>query len=100
MAEPGLDRPHALPRMEVGTVTEQPSALDRIDPSSRNAWGFTRAAGPTDTDRDDELAALRRENAALRRLNAAIEEERLSLIRLAEARDRGPITTNDPRGTA
>lgn len=37
---------------------------------------------------------------ATRRLLHAIEEERLELIRLAEARDRGPITTNDPRGTA
>lgn len=57
----------------------------------------SRAAGPTPADRDQELEQLRRENAALRRLNAAIEEERLSPIRLAEARDRGPITTNDPR---
>lgn len=68
------------------------SAFDRVDLHSH-------AAGPTPADRDQELEQLRLENAALRRLNAAIEEERLDLIRLAERRDRGLLTTNDPRET-
>lgn len=83
----------------MGEYPAIPSALDRLDPSSRNWIGLpSRAAGPTDTDRDDRIAALERENAALRRLNAAIEEERLELLRLAEARDRG-FPTIDPKGT-
>lgn len=82
-AQPGVHGPHVLPRLAVDPVTE-PSAFDRL----------TRASGPTPTDRDDELEQLRRENAALRRLAAEIEEERIQLIRLAEARDRGPIRTD------
>lgn len=63
------------------------SAWDRIcDPS--------RASGPTPADRDTELEQLRRENAALRRLAQELDDERCELIRLAEARDRGPIRTD------
>ena len=82
-------------------MTEQPTALDRLDPNtSRNQWGLpTRAAGPTDTDIADECDRLRRENAALRRTVAALDERCVQLTRAAEARDRGAFTTNDPRGT-
>ena len=81
-------------------MTEQPTALDRLDPSSRNQWGLpSRAAGPTATDIADECDRLRRENAALRRTVAALDERCIELTRAAEARDRGAFTTNDPRGT-
>ena len=80
-------------------MTEQPSALDRLDPGTRNQWGLSRAAGPTATDIADECDRLRRENAALRRTVAALDERCVQLTRAAEARDRGAITTNDPRGT-
>lgn len=73
------------------------SALDRLDPSSRNEWGLSRAAGPTSTDLADRLAQLERENAALRRTVAALDARCIELTRAAEARDRGAITTNDPR---
>lgn len=68
-----------------GEYPALPSAFDRL---------HSHASGPTDADRDQELEQLRRENAALRRLNHEIEAERLELIRLAEARDRGPIRTD------
>lgn len=67
-------------------MSEYLTAFDRLTTS--------HASGPTSADRDQELEQLRRENAALRRLNREIEEERIELIRLAEARDRGPIRTD------
>lgn len=85
----------------MGEYPAIPSALDRLDPSSRNQWGLpSRAAGPTDTDIADECDRLRRENAALRRQLHEIEEQRLELLRLAEARDGGKAHTDrkgDPR---
>lgn len=74
-----------------GEYPALPTAFDRLTAS--------RASGPTTTDTSDEADRLRRENAALRRHLAAIEEERLELIRLAEARDRGYPTEN-PRNRA
>lgn len=82
-------------------MTEQPSALDRLDPGTRNQWGLpSRAAGPTATDIADECDRLRRENAALRRTVAALDERCIELTRAAEARDRGHIRATDPRGEA
>lgn len=71
-----------------GEYPALPSAFDRL---------HSRAAGPTDADTSDEADRLRRENASLRRLLHEIEEERLDLLRLAEARDRGVVYT-DPKG--
>lgn len=67
----------------------EPSAFDRLHHS--------RASGPTPSDIDTENEQLRRENRELRRLLHEIEEERLDLLRLAEARDRGVVYT-DPKG--
>lgn len=79
----------------MGEYPAIPSALDRLDPSSRNQWGLpSRAAGPTPADLDSENEQLRRENRELRRLLHEIDQERLDLIRLAEARDRGPVRTD------
>lgn len=73
------------------------SALDRLDPRSGTDWGLSRAAGPTATDREDRIAQLERENAALRRTLTALDERCRELTHAAEARDRGAVTTNDPR---
>lgn len=87
----------------MGEYPALPTALDRLDPwTSRNAFGLpvSRASGPTDTDIADECDRLRRENAALRRQLHEIEEQRLELLRLAEARDGGKAHTDrkgDPR---
>lgn len=72
-----------------GEYPALPSAFDRLTAS--------RASGPTSADTSDEADRLRRENASLRRLLHEIEEERLDLLRLAEARDRGVVYT-DPKG--
>ena len=83
-----------------GEYPALPSAFDRLDPTGGTAWGITRAAGPTTTDDSDEADRLRRENAALRRQLHELEEQRLDLLRLAEARDSGSPRTDrkgDPR---
>jgi len=67
----------------------EPSAFDRLHHS--------RAGGPTPADVESQNEQLRRENRELRRLLHEVEEERLDLLRLAETRDRGFLTTNDPR---
>lgn len=76
----------------------EPSAFDRLDPSRPAFPGWTgnysRASGPTPSDIDTENEQLRRENRELRRLTQELDDERLDLIRLAEARDRGPIRTD------
>lgn len=92
MAERRVDRSHALPAGVA--MTEQPSALDRLDPSGRNAWGFSRAAGPTATDDATRIAELERENQRLRRLAADLDARCTELTRAAEARDRGRIRTD------
>lgn len=72
-----------------GEYPALPSAFDRL---------HSRAAGPTDTDDSVEADRLRRENASLRRTVAALDQRLLELTRAAEGRDRGAVTTNDPRG--
>lgn len=81
-----------------GEFPALPTAFDRLDPTYGTAWGISRASGPTHTDQADENAELRRENAALRRTVAALDQRLLELTRAAEGRDRGAVTTNDPRG--
>lgn len=73
-----------------GEYPALPTAFDRLTAS--------RASGPTDTDTSDEADRLRRENAQLRRTVAALDQRLLELTRAAEGRDRGAVTTNDPRG--